>query len=212
MQYLKIIIIVAIISFFSNIASRYLEKKLRATKKFQEQSAVRQKNMIFLREQSAIISHTDETISIEPTTFKPKISKLVVLAYFMFMMCGILMFFSINPEESLAVWLFPLFIVGTSGLLLLETFTLKYQLDNTTLQVSSLLGTIEISLADIVEVKKRKINYIFKHGAKGRIRCETCSDTIFITTSKPIKWEKYTIMISPKNENEFIEFLKRRLV
>lgn len=202
---------VVLLSIFGKKFDNYLRKKVKSVLNIDEELLKKKQaeNIIFLRDE--LSSSTQTETFINPTTFKPKIAKSLILLFFSFIVFGIAFtFIAIKDDKSTSIF-FPLIFTIYGTVLLLNTYSTKYELDNSGLKVSSLFGTFEIAYSDIVEVEKRKINYGFRHGTKGRIRAETCADTIFITSSKPIKRQKYVIMISPKNQKEFIRTIKIKL-
>lgn len=200
------LIIITIIA-ISTIFNIYLTKKFRAraAKKFPEEL---EKGIIYRRDTSRVFKPAE--ITIQPRFFKPKIGSFMVIVNFVFIVGGLCLLI-FTTKEGLLEYLFPLVFIGIAALVLADIFTTKYQLDNDGIKVSDITSRYSIKYEDITEVKARTINLIFKHGKMGRIRSETCADTLFITSSKPISRNKFTIIISPKDKEGFIKLLSLKL-
>ena len=196
---------------FSKKIDAYLGKKLKSILNVDEELLKNKQteNTLFLRDKLITSSQTET--SINPTIFKPKISRSLISIWFLFIVIGIVFTFIVTKDYKSIMQFFPLIWTIYGIVMMLDFYTTNYQLDDNALKVSSLFNTFDIAFFYFFKVEKRKINYGFRHGTKGRIRAETCSDTIFITSSKPIQRGKYTIMISPKNEAEFINLIKFKL-
>lgn len=202
---------VVILSVFSKKINSYLSRKTRSVLNIDDELVKKRQaeNTLFQRDEETNSYKTGNYIN--PISFKPKFEKSLILLFFSFIIIGIAFTFIATKGDKSASNFFPLIFTIYGIVMLLIFYSTKYELEYSGLKVSSLFETFKVDYSDIVKIEKRKINYSFRHGTKGRIRAETCADTIFITSSKPIKRQKYVIMISPKNQDEFINKIKIKL-
>lgn len=144
------------------------------------------------------------------TNFKPQISRGLLAVSFAFIAFGIVFTILAFQDGNSITNLFPLIFTIYGVIFLIKLYTTVYLLDDDGIKIRDAFSNYAIPYQDVIEAKVRKINLGFRHGTKGRIRSETCADTVFITASKPVKNGKCTIIISPADREKFMGLINER--
>jgi len=150
-------------------------------------------------------------ISQDETFYKPKLNKGMLILFGVFIVFGLILFYINFREKIFFAKFFPLFFSIYGILLYRQYLSTKYILNKKNLSVFFNRKKYIISLKKISEITKEKINMGYKHGInKGRIRAETNSDVLFIKFLDDKNMEQ-VIMISPLEEEKFINHVLSNL-
>ncbi|MXV38769.1 hypothetical protein GO491_08825 [Flavobacteriaceae bacterium Ap0902] len=188
-----------------------MKKRASQKPKIAEEIAKEKEDYIFSREKEE--TNPREDVFLQPTVFKSKIGIAIHLQYSILIALGVVIFyFSMKDYEVIFELLFPLLFVFFGFYSLVSAHTTKYELSNSILKAYNKFEKLEIPYSDIIQVHRREINIMFKHGKFGRIRMENDSETLWITTSKPIKSSRSIMMISPREKEKFIKLLRQKLM
>ena len=145
---------VVTLSIFNKKINKYINQKLKSILNIDEEllKKKQEENTLFQRDE--LSNSTQTKTFINPTTFKPKIAKSLILLFFSFVVVGIAFTYIATKEDTSAGNFFPLIFTIYGTVLLLKFYSTKYKLDNSGLKVSSLF----IPIMNILQSKLIKKN------------------------------------------------------
>lgn len=200
-----VISIPRISKYFSNKIHNYAKNKIGEN----TYNQILKDRVVFKRDEIHFDKSIDKAYK-EPSLYETSISYGFVVLFIVFVVFGIILTYYNQNEESIIGRYFPLVFTVFGLVLLGQYFTTKYIIGKNTLDIYWGMNKRFIKYDNILEVEKRTINQLFKHRQKGRIRAETNSKVLFITFIDS-KNKQRIIMISPKQQNEFIQHLRCKI-
>lgn len=148
----------------------------------------------------------------EKIVYRPRISGGLIFLIALFIIFGLFfLYINRNMERTLERF-FPLIFTVYGLLLLVKCLATNYIISDENLKIKS--GTREWSILfnNITRIEQRSINLFFRHGvAGGRQRAETAYKNILFITYYDSNNKQQIIMVSPKNQEEFVKCLLFRL-